>query len=154
MPLKQRKGVLLKDAEGILVKPGENTRAARLIRFTNVPDIVEMQSTLASYIHEAIELENAGAKVNFEKGRELDLPHELQDKFDESPSLQTAFAALTPGRQRGYVLYFSGAKRASSRVSRIEKYVERILDGKGIHDCVCGLSRKMPNCDGSHKDIQ
>jgi uncharacterized protein YdeI (YjbR/CyaY-like superfamily) len=145
------KGALLKDAEGILVKPGENTRAARLIRFTNVQEIIERQSILTFYIHEAIELENAGVKVDFEKDRKLDLPPELQDKFDESPTLQTAFEALTPGRKRGYLLYFSGAKRATARASRIEKHVERILNGKGIHDCVCGQSRKMPNCDGSHK---
>lgn len=138
----------------IEVDSGENTLAARLIRFTNVQEIVEMQSILKSYIQEAIESENAGVKVDCAKGRELDIPQELQDKFDEFPSLKTAFEALTPGRQRGYLLHFSGAKRASARVSRIEKYVQRILDGNGIHDCICGLSRKLPNCDGSHKQIQ
>lgn len=148
------KGALLKDAEGILVKPGENSRAARLIRFTDAQEIVEIESILKSYIHEAMGLEDAGLKVDFAKDRELDLPQELQDKFNENPSLKSAFEALTPGRQRGYLLYFSGAKRASSRVTRIEKYAERILDGKGIHDCVCGLSRKLPQCDGSHKDIR
>jgi len=148
------KGALLQDAEGVLVKPGENTRVGRVIRFTNVQEIIELESILKSYIDEAIELETSGVKVDPANHRELDIPQELLDKFDESPALKSAFELLTPGRQRGYVLHFSGAKRATARASRIEKYVDRILNGKGIHDCVCGLSRKMPNCDGSHKDIQ
>jgi uncharacterized protein YdeI (YjbR/CyaY-like superfamily) len=106
------------------------------------------------YIHQAIQVEEAGLKVDFSKDRELDTPQELLNKFDERPPLKTAFKALTSGRQRGYLLYFSGAKRASARESRIEKNVHRILDGKGIHDCSRGLSRKLPKCDGSHKDIQ
>lgn len=146
------KGALLKDGEGILVKPGENTRAGRVIRFTSVEKIVEIESILRSYINEAIGLEDAGIKVDLTQNQELDLPQELHDKFDQTPALRKAFEALTPGRKRGYVLYFCGAKQATARVSRIEKHVDRILSGKGIHDCVCGLSRKMPGCDGSHKD--
>ena len=147
------KGALLKDSGGILSTPGKNTRSARLIRFTGLEQIIELQSRLKSYIHEAIALEDSGSKVDFEKDRTVELPKELEDKFASSPELKTAFQALTPGRQRGYLLFFSAAKQASTRVARIEKHVQRILDGKGILDCTCKLSRKMPNCDGSHKLI-
>lgn len=148
------KGSLLKDVNGILVKPGENSRAARIIRFTSMGAIAEMEPTLKVYINEAINVEKAGLKVEFDKHQELAIPAELQTKFAKSPAFQTAFEALTPGRQRGYVIYFSAPKQAKSQQSRIEKYRQRILDGKGINDCVCGLSRKQPNCDGSHKYIQ
>lgn len=147
------KGALLKDPQGILTKPGENTQAARVIRFTSVREIVELEAVLKSYIQEAIEVEKSGLKVDLEQGREFDLPEELQDKLDESPELKTAFEALTPGRQRAYVIFITGAKQSATRAARVEKYVERILAGKGINDCVCGLSQKMPSCDGSHKQL-
>jgi uncharacterized protein YdeI (YjbR/CyaY-like superfamily) len=127
------KGALLKDPNGILKKPGENTQAARQMRFTNVREIVEMKSILKAYIDEAIEAEKAGLKVNFKTNPEP-TPEELQIKLDESPALKTAFHALTPGRQRAYVLYFSAAKQSKTRESRVEKCMRQILNGKGLND--------------------
>lgn len=148
------KGALLKDPEGILSKPGENTRAARVIRFTSVREIDELATLLKAYLNEAIEVEKAGLKVDFEKDRKLEIPEEFQDKLAENPALRSAFEALTPGRQRAYLLYFSGAKQSRTRESRVEKQTSRILAGKGINDCICGLSRKQPSCDGSHKSVR
>lgn len=148
------KGALLTDPHDILRKPGENTQAGRVIRFTSVRDIAEMETILKSYIREAVEVEKAGLKVDVDKNRKLDIPEELQDRFNQMPALKTAFEALTPGRQRAYVLHFSGAKQSTTRASRVEKSIPRILDGKGFNDCVCGLSRKQPHCDGSHKTIR
>ncbi|KAB2334512.1 hypothetical protein F7731_14990 [Cytobacillus depressus] len=128
------KGALLKDAHGILIQQTENVQAARQIRFTNVQEIVEMESILKAYINEAIEVEKAGLEVNFKKNTEVTIPEELQNKFDEMPALKTAFEALTPGRQRAYILYFSQAKQSKTRESRIEKYMQHILDGKGLND--------------------
>jgi len=128
------KGALLKDPNRILAKPGENTQSARVIRFTNVQQIVEMEPILKAYIHEAVEAEKAGLKVKFKKITEHKIPQELQNKFDKIPALKTAFRALTPGRQRAYILHFSAAKQSKTRESRIEKCVQRILDGKGIDD--------------------
>ena len=128
------KGVLLKDADGILITPGENTQAARQIRFTNVREIVEMEPILKAYIYEAIEVEKAGLKVNFKKNTELIFPEEFQNKLDEIPALKTAFDALTPGRQRAYILYFSAPKQSKTRESRIEKCMPQILNGKGLND--------------------
>ncbi len=127
------KGALLKDPHGILVSPGKNSQAARQIRFTDAKDIVDMESVLKGYIHEAIEVEKAGLKVNFKK-ETLPLPEELQAKFSEFPALKSAFESLTPGRQRGYIIYFSQPKQSATRSSRIEKYRYRILEGKGLHD--------------------
>jgi uncharacterized protein YdeI (YjbR/CyaY-like superfamily) len=128
------KGALLKDAQGILDKPGEHTQAARLIRFTNVQEIMDMESILKAYVYEAIEVEKAGLKVDFTKTLEFAIPEEFQNKLDEIPALKTAFEALTPGRQRAYLLYFSQPKQSKTRVSRVEKYMQQILDGKGLHD--------------------
>jgi len=128
------KGVLLNDANGILIKPGENTQAGRQIRFTNVREIVEMEPILKAYIYEAIELEKAGLKVNFKNNTELIFPEELQNKLDENPALKTAFDALTPGRQRAYNLYFSAPKQSKTRESRVEKCMQQILNGKGLND--------------------
>jgi uncharacterized protein YdeI (YjbR/CyaY-like superfamily) len=128
------KGALLKDAQGILVKPGPNSQSARVIRFTNVRQIVKLEPILKAYIDEAIEVEKAGLKVKFKKITQHKIPAELQDKFDEIPSLKTAFRALTPGRQRAYLLYFSAAKQSKTRESRIEKCKQRILKGKGLDD--------------------
>ena len=148
------KGALLNDPHGMLEKPGENSRAARVIRLTSVEQIEEASAQLTFYIEQAIEVEKAGRKVDFEKDRELDIPEEFEAALSADPALQTAFDSLTPGRQRGYLLHFSGAKTSKGRKSRVEKYVPRILDGKGIHDCVCGLSKKLPACDGSHQTIK
>ncbi|MEC3652899.1 YdeI family protein [Bacillus subtilis] len=128
------KGALLQDAHGILVQQTENVQAARQIRFTNVQEINELENILKAYIHEAIEVEKAGLKVEVNKNIELNIPEELQKKFDEIPALKTAFEALTPGRQRAYTLYFSQAKQSKTRESRVEKYVQKILDGKGLKD--------------------
>src|ERR1700675_3858679 len=127
------KGALLNDPNGILKKPGENTQAARRIPFTNVREIVEMEPILKAYINEAIEAEKAGLKVNFKKNPEP-IPEELQNKLDEIPALKTAFDALTPGRQRAYILYFSAPKQSKTRESRVEKCKERILNGRGLND--------------------
>jgi uncharacterized protein YdeI (YjbR/CyaY-like superfamily) len=126
------KGSLLKDAKGILVAPGENSQAVRQIRFTNVRDIVAMEPVLKAYIREAIEVQKAGLKVK--KNTELRIPEEFQNKLDGISALKTAFNALTPGRQRAYVLYFSAAKQSKTRDSRIEKCMRQILSGKGLND--------------------
>lgn len=128
------KGALLKDPDGILIQQTENVQAARQIRFTNVQEIIEMKPILKAYIQEAIEVEKAGLQVELKKTEEYTIPEELQTKFDEVPALKTAFEELTPGRQRAYILYFSKAKQSKTRESRIEKYVEHILDGKGLND--------------------
>jgi uncharacterized protein YdeI (YjbR/CyaY-like superfamily) len=128
------KGALMKDTHGILVAPGENSRAARQIRFTGVGEIAGMEAVLKAHIHEAVELEKAGLKVDFSERRELALPEELQSRLNEDPALKTAFDALTPGRRRAYVLHFSAPKQSKTRESRVEKCMPRILDGKGLHD--------------------
>ena len=128
------KGALLKDANGILIQQTKNTQAGRQIRFTNVREIVEMEPILKAYIHEAIEVEKAGLKVKFKKIAEFKIPEEFQNKLDEIPALKTAFDALTPGRQRAYILYFSAAKQSKTRESRVEKCMQQILNGKGLDD--------------------
>ncbi len=128
------KGALLQDAEGILVTQTENTQAARQIRFTSVQEIAEMEPVLKAYIHEAVEVEKAGLKVDFKKTAEFAIPEEFQRKLDEIPALKTAFEALTPGRQRAYLLYLSQPKQSKTRESRVEKHMQRILDGKGLND--------------------
>jgi uncharacterized protein YdeI (YjbR/CyaY-like superfamily) len=128
------KGALLTDANGILIKPGENTQAGRWIKFTSVREIVEMETILKAYIYEAIEVEKAGLKVNFKKTTEFVIPEEFQNKLDEIPALKTAFDALTPGRQRAYILFFSAPKQSKTRESRVEKCMQQILHGKGLND--------------------
>lgn len=128
------KGALLKDKKGILVQQTENVQAARQIRFTNVQEINKMEKTLRDYIYEAVKVEEAGLKVNLKKTNEFTMPEEFQTKLEKNKKLKTAFEALTPGRQRGYLLYFSSAKQATTRESRIEKYVPQILKGKGLED--------------------
>ncbi len=128
------KGALLKDANGILIQQTENVQAARQIRFTNVREIVEMESILKAYISEAIEVEKAGLKVNFKKATEYTVPEEFINKLEGVPGLQDAFDALTPGRQRAYILYFSAPKQSKTRESRIEKCMPLILSGKGLND--------------------
>ncbi|MBI1389443.1 MAG: hypothetical protein GC154_13450 [bacterium] len=127
------KGVLLKDPANLLTKPGENTQAGRLIRFTSVQQIDELEPAVKDYLQEAIEVEKAGLKAPIQKNPEP-IPDELQQKLDENPALKTAFFALTPGRQRGYILHFSQPKQSKTRVSRIEKCMPKILEGKGFFD--------------------
>jgi uncharacterized protein YdeI (YjbR/CyaY-like superfamily) len=145
------KGVLLNDSAQILDSPGENSQTVRMVKFTNVKEIESIHDTLKAYIFEAIEIEKAGIKVEMKKSKNLDLTEELIGEMEKSSEFKKAFNALTPGRQRGYHLYFSAAKQSKTRLDRIEKYRQRILDGIGFHDCVCGHSKRMPTCDGSHK---
>jgi uncharacterized protein YdeI (YjbR/CyaY-like superfamily) len=128
------KGALLNDVHGLLIQQTENVQSARQIRFTNVREIVEMEPILKAYIHEAIEVEKAGLKVNYKKATEFIFPEEFINKLEEFPGLQEAFDALTPGRQRAYILYFSAPKQSKTRESRIEKCKEQILNGKGLND--------------------
>lgn len=128
------KGALLNDANDILIQQTKNTQAARQIRFTNVREIVEMKAIVKAYIYEAIEVEKVGLKVNLKTTAELTIPEEFQNKLDKTPALKTAFDALTPGRQRGYILYFSAPKQSKTRESRVEKYTKQILNGKGLDD--------------------
>lgn len=128
------KGSLLHDPSGIMVKQTENVQAGRQVRFNSVNEISALEPILKSYIAEAIELEKTGATVDYKKNTDFKIPEELQGKFDETPMLKAAFEALTPGRQRAYILYFSQPKQSSTKVGRIEKYQQHILDGKGLND--------------------
>ena len=128
------KGALLKDSKGILVQQTKNVQSARQIRFTNAREIVEMQPILKAYIAQAIEVEKSGLEVEFKTTTEFGVPEELQHQFDEIPELKAAFDALTPGRQRGYILHFSEPKQSKTRASRVEKYMPHILNGRGLND--------------------
>jgi uncharacterized protein YdeI (YjbR/CyaY-like superfamily) len=128
------KGALLKDTNGILIKQTDNVQAGRQIRFTDVQEIAKMEKILKAYIYEAIEAEKAGLKVNFKKTVEFVIPEEFQNKLDEIPALKTAFTALSPGRQRAYILHFSAPKQSITRESRVEKCMQQILNGKGLND--------------------
>jgi len=128
------KGALIQDANGILVQQTENVQAGRQIRFTTIREIVELEPILKAYIYEAIEVEKAGLEVSFKKHDEYTIPEELQHKFEEIPALKKAFEALTPGRQRAYMLYFSSPKQSKTRESRVEKCIEQILNGIGLDD--------------------
>ncbi|MEO9885329.1 MAG: YdeI family protein [Balneola sp.] len=128
------KGVLLKDPDEILVQQTKNVQAARQIRFTSAQQIIEMKAILRAYIFEAVEVEKAGLEVKLKKTSEFEMADEFQEKLDELPELKEAFESLTPGRQRGYLLHFSGAKQSKTRSSRVEKCISAILDGKGLND--------------------
>lgn len=129
------KGAFLKDELGILVKQGENQREGRIAKFTQLSQVLELESVLLSYIQEAIEVEKSGVKFNTEKANaEEKYPEEFISILNNNPELLAAFEALTPGRKRGYNIYFSGAKQAQTRIARIEKYIPHILNGKGFHD--------------------
>src|SRR5262245_3872180 len=125
------KGVLLEDPEGILIQQTENVQAGRQIRFADIRDIYDLEPIVKAYIHEAIEVEKAGLKVNDKKTSEFKIPEEFRNRLDRNRALKTAFDRLTPGRQRAYIFYFSQPKQSKTRVSRIEKYTQQILDGKG-----------------------
>ena len=128
------KGALLKDTDNVLVQQTSNTQASRQIRFANVQEIARMEAILKRYIHQAIEIEKAGLKVNFKKTTEFNMPEEFQKKLDKMPALKAAFHALTPGRQRAYLLHFSQPKQSKTREARVEKYMQHILNGKGMGD--------------------
>ena len=126
------KGFLLKDPDGILVKTGENTRVGRQIRFTDTREIVKQAAILKTYIYQAVEVEKAGLKAEVKKETKLKIPEEFQNKLDKMPALKKAFDALTPGRKRAYIFYFSAPKQSKTRASRVEKCTRQILDGKGL----------------------
>ena len=128
------KGALLQDANGILIQQTKNVQSARQVRFTNVREIADRDAILKAYIYEAIEVEKAGLKVKYKKTKDFIIPEEFQKKLDKIPALKTAFEALTPGRQRAYIFYFSQAKQSKTREARVEKYMKQILKGKGLED--------------------
>ncbi|GGY64880.1 hypothetical protein GCM10011613_05860 [Cellvibrio zantedeschiae] len=128
------KGALIKDPKGILVQQTENVQAARQIRFKNIQEITKMESTLKSYIKEAIKVEKAGLKIDFKKTEEFSVPEEFQNQLNKNSKLKKAFEALTPGRQRAYILHFSAPKQSKTRESRVEKAIPQILEGKGLND--------------------
>jgi uncharacterized protein YdeI (YjbR/CyaY-like superfamily) len=128
------KGALLKDPKGLLIQQTENVQSARQIRFTSAQEIVKLETTLKAYIKQAIEVEKAGLKVDYKKTAEFKMPEEFKSKLDAMPALKKAFEALTPGRQRGYLLHFSSAKQSQTREARIEKWIPQILKGKGLDD--------------------
>ncbi|AFK87530.1 MULTISPECIES: YdeI/OmpD-associated family protein [Thermoanaerobacterium] len=128
------KGSLLNDEKGILIKPGENSQASRQIRFKSIEEIAEKEDVLKEYITKAIEIEKLGMKVDFKKNDETKIPYEFQIKLDEDPILKSAFFALTPGRQRAYIIYFSQPKQSKTREARVDKYIGKILSGKGLND--------------------
>ena len=148
------KGALLKDEKGLLRAPGQNTQSGRLIPFTSLEQIIEQADILKAYIHEAIDNEKAGLKVVHKQVSDYPVPEELTDMFLKKPALKKAFESLTPGRQRAYLLHFSEPKQSATRVTRIERMEDKIMNGKGMTDCWCGLSKRMPTCDGSHRQLK
>jgi uncharacterized protein YdeI (YjbR/CyaY-like superfamily) len=128
------KGALLNDPKGLLIQQSENVQSARQMRFTDLKEIVKQQKNLKAYVYEAIEVEKAGLKVTLKKTAEYNVPEEFQTRLNKKPALKKAFDALTPGRQRAYLLYFSSAKQQKTRVDRIEKYIPQIMEGKGLND--------------------
>ena len=128
------KGALLKDESGILKKPGKNSQAGRVIRFTNIEEIIALEDVLKTYIFEALEIDEQGKKVAYKSIGDYKVPEEFQERLDADADLKEAFQALTPGRQKGYLLYFSGAKQSKTRDSRVEKYIPKIMKGLGFHD--------------------
>lgn len=128
------KGALLNDPSGILIQQTKNVQSARQIRFTTVKEIVKMEKILKAYVYEAIEVERAGLKMKLKKTSDFKIPEEFQKQLDKKPALKKAFTALTPGRQRAYIFYFSQAKQSKTREARVEKYIKQILEGKGLDD--------------------
>nr|WP_199000829.1 YdeI/OmpD-associated family protein [Flavobacterium sp. ASV13] len=128
------KGALLQDTDKILVQQSKNVQAARQMRFTSLKEITDQKASIKSYIYEAIEVEKAGLKVILKKTREFEIAEEFQNKLDQNPALKTAFEALTPGRQRAYLLHFSSPKQSKTREARVEKVMDQILEGKGLND--------------------
>jgi len=128
------KGFLLNDPDGILVKTGENTRVGRQIRFTGIQEIIKREATLKTYIYQAVEVEKAGLKSEVKKDAKPKIPEEFQSKLEKTPALKKAFHALTPGRQKAYIFYFSAPKQSKTRVSRVEKCTRQILEGRGLNE--------------------
>jgi uncharacterized protein YdeI (YjbR/CyaY-like superfamily) len=147
------KGALLNNENEILQKAGENSQAARVIRLYTLEEAKSHLTFVKASIKAAIEIEEKGVKVEKDESAEIEIPIELQEMFKKDAAYKKAFFKLTPGRQRAYLIFFTGAKQSETRYSRIEKFRKRILDGYGFNDCVCGLSKRKPSCDGSHKVI-
>ncbi len=145
-------GALLQDEENMLIKPGEHTQLGRWMKFNSVEQILAKEDLIKAYILEAIEVEKMGLKM--EKPTEIPHPEELKTIFDKKPALKIAFDKLTPGRQRAYLRFFTDGKQSETRTSRIEKNEKYILKGIGITDCICGLTKRKPSCDGSHRAIE
>ncbi len=144
-------GASLSDLKQLLVKAGEHTQAGRQLRFEDIEDIKKKKAVIKAYVKEAIENETKGIKIVLEDVPAIEPVVELNAVFKKNKPFEKAFNKLTPGRQRAYLMFFAAAKQSETRISRIEKFIPRILDGKGMNDCTCGLSKRMPNCDGSHK---
>jgi uncharacterized protein YdeI (YjbR/CyaY-like superfamily) len=146
-------GAVLKDEKQLLVAAGKHTQGSRQMRFTNLKDIEQSKSIIRKYVKEAIENEKNGVKLIQTEKKEIEI-EELEAIFKKDAPFKKAFTALTPGRQRAYLIHFSGAKQSETRINRIQNYRQRILSGIGINDCTCGLSKRMPTCDGSHKQLK
>lgn len=147
------KGALLTDKEKLLEKPGDHTQSARIIRFYNLDEVQKASAQMKVFIHEAMKIEMTGKQVEKDESFSIEKPLELVEKFKKDKQFDKAFHQLTQGRQRAYLMFFSAAKQSETRKVRIEKYKDRIIKGYGFNDCICGLSKRMPNCDGSHKQI-
>jgi uncharacterized protein YdeI (YjbR/CyaY-like superfamily) len=145
-------GALLQDEDNLLIKPGEHTQSGRWMKFSSVEEILAKEDFIKAYVYESIEVEKLGLKM--EKALEIPYPEELTAVFDKNPAVKTAFEKLTPGRQRAYLMHFSDGKQSATRTARIEKNEKYILRGIGLTDCICGLSKRKPSCDGSHKAIE
>tara|TARA_R110002167_G_scaffold365312_2_gene589625 strand:+ start:36624 stop:37259 length:636 start_codon:yes stop_codon:yes gene_type:complete len=148
------KGALMNDPEKVLYQRSEQMQAARLMRFTGLPAISQARGQISAFVADAVAIERAGRKVEMLAKDALVYPSELQDRIADDAEFAQAFAALTPGRRRGYVLHIAGAKQSATRHARIDKNAARIFAGKGIFDCICGLSKRMPRCDGAHKTLE
>jgi len=147
-------GAILSDLKQLLVKAGEHTQAGRQLRFEDLEDIKKKRALIKAYVKEAIENEKKGIKIVLEDIPSIEPVVELNAVFKKNKTFEKAFNKLTPGRQRAYLMFFAAAKQSETRISRIEKFIPRILDGKGMNDCTCGLSKRMPTCDGSHKYLK
>lgn len=147
-------GASLTDLKQLLVKAGEHTQSGRQLRFDNLEDIKKKRALIKAYVKEAIENEKKGIKITVEDIPNIEPVNELNIIFKKNKAFEKAFNKLTPGRQRAYHMFFAAAKQSETRISRIEKFIPRILDGKGMNDCTCGLSKRMPTCDGSHKYLK
>ncbi len=144
-------GAVLSDPNGVLIMPGEHTQNGRWMKFSSLLDIKKHTSLLKLFVKESFEIENSGIKKPKTVLTAITFPEELQSALKKDTKLNKAFNALTPGRQRAYLIYFMAAKQTETRIERIKKYTPKILCGKGFNDCTCGLSKRMPTCDGSHK---
>lgn len=147
------KGVLMKDKKRVLQKPGKNSQTVKILQFQKMDEIQKTEKLIRNYIQEAIDIERAGLMVDKTKNTNIEYCPELSEMLAKDESFARAFHALTPGRKRGYNIYISGSKKPETRLARIEKNRQRIIDGYGIHDCTCGLSKRGTTCDGSHKQL-